>query len=193
MDDPLSAVDINVGVAIFENYIQRQLRNKTVILVTHQIQYLNQCDEVYVMKDGAVVERGTHEELLNIDKEYATMVKAFKSVPVRSSGELKQSLTDKQEIRPVIARNQAETRKNDKGHVKLDKGDNLTVDEPSNSGNLKADTYFTYINAAGGYMVAALVFTVFLANAGSTAFSSWWLATWINAGGGVSSVNSCEV
>lgn len=192
MDDPLSAVDINVGLAIFENYIQRQLRNKTVVLVTHQIQYLNQCDEVYVMKDGAVAERGTHEELLNLDKEYATMVKAYESVPVRSSGEIKQSLTDRQEICPVTAKNQAETRKNDKGPVKHDAGENLTVDEPSNSGNLKADTYFTYINAAGGYMIAALVFSVFLANAGSTAFSSWWLATWINAGGGVSLI-SCKM
>jgi len=40
LDDPLSAVDTHVGKALFEQCITGFLRNKTVVLVTHQLQYL---------------------------------------------------------------------------------------------------------------------------------------------------------
>ena len=38
LDDPLSAVDVHVGIHIFENCIQKALKDKTVIMVTHQLQ-----------------------------------------------------------------------------------------------------------------------------------------------------------
>lgn len=38
----------------------------------------------------------------------------------------------------------------------------------------------------GGYFISFVVILTFLVTVGSTAFSSWWLAVWINAGGGVS-------
>lgn len=38
LDDPLSALDVRVSKEIFHNCIQRQLKGKTVILATHQLQ-----------------------------------------------------------------------------------------------------------------------------------------------------------
>ena len=40
LDDPLSAVDVHVGRHLFTNCIRGFLKNKAVILVTHQLQYL---------------------------------------------------------------------------------------------------------------------------------------------------------
>lgn len=188
LDDPLSAVDVSVGANIFENYIQGELRNKTVILVTHQIQYLCYCDEVYVMKDGHITEQGTHEDLLKLDNEYASMVKqSICDSPSQTSSTVDRPLLNgKDSVLDVELKEPKAGKESLKTNIIRDGGETLTVEEPSNLGSLKPDTYFSYISAAGGYFVAVMVFLVFLANVGSTAFSSWWLATWIKAGGGVS-------
>lgn len=65
-------------------------------------------------------------------------------------------------------------------------GTALTVAEKSETGSVKSYTYHTYVQATGGYLVAILVFFTFFLNVGSSAFSTWWLAVWIKAGGGVS-------
>ncbi|KAK3908119.1 Multidrug resistance-associated protein 5 [Frankliniella fusca] len=177
VDDPLSAVDINVATHIFENYFKKELREKTVVLVSHQVQHLSQCDDVYFLKEGCIIEHGTHEELLKLDKEYAAMVKQVGPACQTSA--------------PTILNENGIALKtsNGEGDEKTDPekrnvGESLVVAEPSNLGSLKIDTYCQYIAAGGGHFVIFLVLCVFLANIGSTAFSSWWLASWINSGGG---------
>ncbi|KAK3596597.1 hypothetical protein CHS0354_020940 [Potamilus streckersoni] len=67
LDDPLSAVDSHVGKHIFDKVIGHKglLRNKTRVLVTHGVQWLPMVDEIIVLSNGQVCERGTFEELLN--------------------------------------------------------------------------------------------------------------------------------
>lgn len=67
LDDPLSAVDNHVGKQIFESCILGYLKNKTVILVTHQIQYLKKLDNIYLLKDGSLKHFTSYYDL----KEYA--------------------------------------------------------------------------------------------------------------------------
>ncbi|KAM7058312.1 LOW QUALITY PROTEIN: ATP-binding cassette sub-family C member 11 [Molossus nigricans] len=63
LDDPLSAVDAHVGKHIFEECIQKTLRGKTVVLVTHQLQHLQVCDQV-ISEDSRICEKGTHSKLI---------------------------------------------------------------------------------------------------------------------------------
>ena len=63
-DDTLSALDINVGTYILRECILDYLRDKTRLLVTHNMDYLKCCDHVIVMKEGAVEWQGTYQELL---------------------------------------------------------------------------------------------------------------------------------
>ncbi|KAG8242932.1 hypothetical protein J6590_056498, partial [Homalodisca vitripennis] len=49
LDDPLSAVDTHVGKHLFEDCVTGFLKDKTVVLVTHQLQYLNDVDHIVVM------------------------------------------------------------------------------------------------------------------------------------------------
>ncbi|XP_037090845.1 multidrug resistance-associated protein 5-like [Pollicipes pollicipes] len=74
LDDPLSAVDSNVGKHIFNHCVRGHLSGKTVLLVSHGAQYLSQCDEVLMMKEGRLVERGTHAELMERRGEYFKLV-----------------------------------------------------------------------------------------------------------------------
>ncbi|OMJ19580.1 Metal resistance protein YCF1 [Smittium culicis] len=67
LDDPLSAVDAHVGRNIMTNVIGPSglLHNKCRILVTHAVQYLPLIDQVIVMDNGEICEKGHYNELIN--------------------------------------------------------------------------------------------------------------------------------
>lgn len=79
MDDPLSAVDAHVGKALFTDAILGALRarGKTVILVTHALHFLSQCDYIYTMANGHIVEAGSYTELIARGGDFARLSKEF--------------------------------------------------------------------------------------------------------------------
>ncbi|XP_069749378.1 ATP-binding cassette sub-family C member 5-like isoform X2 [Narcine bancroftii] len=80
LDDPLSAVDAHVGAHMFTNAIKRGMKGKTVLFVTHQLQYLVDCDEALFMRDGCIAEQGTHEELMTLHEDYAALFNSVQQV-----------------------------------------------------------------------------------------------------------------
>ncbi|XP_074481011.1 ATP-binding cassette sub-family C member 12-like [Sebastes fasciatus] len=74
LDDPLSAVDAHVGKHIFEECIKKELQGKSVILITHQLQYLEFCDDILVLDDGEVREAGNHQALMEANGRYAQLI-----------------------------------------------------------------------------------------------------------------------
>lgn len=71
-DDCLSAVDARTENEIISN-LYNFLKSKTAIIITHRIFALFQFDKIIVLRDGEVVEHGTHEDLLKLDGLYAEM------------------------------------------------------------------------------------------------------------------------
>lgn len=183
LDDPLSAVDAYVGSYIFEKLILEALRNKSVLFVTHNIQFLKRCDEIYMMNGGKIVEHGTHEDLVRLDREYASMVKNSTIATEDNLSVVKSMGVTQRNTNDSEMQNAESAHKENYGKEKY-KGATLTVAEKSETGSVKSYTYHTYVQATGGYLVAILVFFTFFLNVGSSAFSTWWLAIWIKAGGG---------
>ena len=64
LDDSLSAVDAKTEQSIIQN-IQENRSNKTTIISTHRLSAVKEADEIIVLEDGQITERGTHEELLS--------------------------------------------------------------------------------------------------------------------------------
>lgn len=64
LDDSLSAVDANTEQQIIEN-IQNERADKTTIISTHRLTVIKEADEIIVLENGEIIERGTHEELIN--------------------------------------------------------------------------------------------------------------------------------
>lgn len=69
LDDPLSAVDSHVGKHIFEKCINDFLSDKICLLVTHQLQYLNDVNHVIVMNQGRIEAQGPFKTLEKLNKE----------------------------------------------------------------------------------------------------------------------------
>ncbi|QNK56273.1 ABC transporter ATP-binding protein [Paenibacillus sp. PAMC21692] len=72
LDDSVSAVDAVTETEIMET-IREIRRGKTTIVIAHRISALKHADAIVVMDGGAIVERGTHEELLARNGLYRTL------------------------------------------------------------------------------------------------------------------------
>ena len=81
LDDPLSAVDYNVGQHIFENCIKGLLRDKTRVLTSHQEQHMKEADQVTVLFKGRILEKGSFTEIQEKGVLNSTIDPLFKSTP----------------------------------------------------------------------------------------------------------------
>uniref|UniRef100_A0A1Y1K6E3 Uncharacterized protein n=1 Tax=Photinus pyralis TaxID=7054 RepID=A0A1Y1K6E3_PHOPY len=63
LDDPLSAVDAQVGQHIFGKCIKTFLKGKTIVLVTHQLHYLKRVEDIVVLDKGQIIAKGTRSML----------------------------------------------------------------------------------------------------------------------------------
>uniref|UniRef100_A0A8C7MYR0 Multidrug resistance-associated protein 4 n=1 Tax=Oncorhynchus kisutch TaxID=8019 RepID=A0A8C7MYR0_ONCKI len=87
LDDPLSAVDAEVGKHLFEQCICGLLRKKPRILVTHQLQYLKAADQILVLKEGHMVARGTFTELQGSGLDFTSLLKKDEEDEEEGKGE----------------------------------------------------------------------------------------------------------
>ncbi|XP_033729552.1 multidrug resistance-associated protein 9-like [Pecten maximus] len=185
LDDPLSAVDVHVGQHLFHMCIDKVLKNKTVVLVTHQLQYLKHCDEIYVMDDGEITEHGTHDSLLALHGQYTKVMEQYNSkmyfTDTTDDHSIEEDGTDKESI-DMKTNQQQNDMNNSMAAPSLDQNYEkgiLTNRETSAAGDITRETYMSYVNAGGGKIVTALVILLYMCFASSVAFSEWWLGIWI--------------
>jgi ATP-binding cassette subfamily B protein len=72
LDDPLSAVDAGTEEAILKE-LAGYYGSRTVIIISHRLSALQDCDTIVVLHQGAVVEQGKHGELLALQGHYAAI------------------------------------------------------------------------------------------------------------------------
>ena len=74
LDEATSSLDIKNETAVQEA-IANLTRNKTVIVIAHRMRTIMDADKIIVLKEGSIVQEGDHEQLINVQGEYSTMVK----------------------------------------------------------------------------------------------------------------------
>ncbi|MEP9409896.1 MAG: ABC transporter ATP-binding protein [Candidatus Brocadia sp.] len=72
LDDCLSAVDARVEDTIMKN-ILKNFPGRTLLVVTHRLPAIRDFDMIVVMKDGIIVEKGTHEQLIAANGLYTSL------------------------------------------------------------------------------------------------------------------------
>uniref|UniRef100_A0AAQ5Y6D1 ATP-binding cassette, sub-family C (CFTR/MRP), member 12 n=1 Tax=Amphiprion ocellaris TaxID=80972 RepID=A0AAQ5Y6D1_AMPOC len=192
LDDPLSAVDAHVGKHIFEECVKKELQGKSIILVTHQLQYLEFCDDILVLEDGEILEAGNHEDLMTAKGRYAQLISNYQleqsKVRVSPEALLWQHYSVSVALRKVAVKpSQQFFNAFDMSDEKDDEtkaSDQLVSQELSTEGAVSWRIYQQYCKAAGGYIVTFLTILNIVLMIGSTAFSNWWLSYWLGQGDG---------
>ncbi|MFA2568196.1 ABC transporter ATP-binding protein [Bacillus wiedmannii] len=72
MDEPTAALDIKSEEQLY-NQFYLLTRQKTVLLISHRFSTVKMVDSIIVIKDGEVIEQGSHEALMDKQGEYAKM------------------------------------------------------------------------------------------------------------------------
>lgn len=73
-DEPTSSLDSMIETDIMNN-IKQLGKNRTTIIIAHRLSTIQDCDEIIVLDSGKVVERGTHEQLLDQNGRYNELLK----------------------------------------------------------------------------------------------------------------------
>ena len=73
-DEPTSAIDADAEYRIF-NRIYNFFDNKTVLIISHRFSTVRNADRIIVIKDGKILEEGSHSELMKKNSVYANSFK----------------------------------------------------------------------------------------------------------------------
>ena len=113
LDEATSAIDVRTE-RIVQEALDRVSKNRTTIVIAHRLSTIKSADKIIVMRQGELVEEGTHESLLrNEDSVYHGLVHA-QELTMEAEEEID---TDKAALQKV---NTAETEKSDSGRTARD-------------------------------------------------------------------------
>ncbi|XP_033123425.1 ATP-binding cassette sub-family C member 9-like isoform X2 [Anneissia japonica] len=188
LDDPLSALDVHVGSQVFNEGIMGLLieKGKTVVLVTHQIQYVEFAHQIIVMDDGKVLTQGTLDEIRSDDPElYRSWQKSMAQKESESEmSEIESADEERMKLKKQISiRESAEVR--DQISKKNSETGKLIEEEEIVRGSVSYKMYFYYINAMGK-LLAVLVLVSCISVTGMMVGTNFWLSEWSEAGIAVS-------
>ncbi|GAA5414697.1 ABC transporter ATP-binding protein [Ureaplasma ceti] len=72
LDEATSSIDTKTELEI-QNAMLRLMKNKTSFVIAHRLSTIQNADQILVLKDGHIIERGTHQELLDAEGFYAQL------------------------------------------------------------------------------------------------------------------------
>lgn len=186
LDDIFSAVDAHTGTEIFKECIRGALKDKTILLVTHQVDFLHNADLILVMRDGKIVQSGKYNELRDSDLDFSALVAAHETSmelvetnPAVSSVNVKQAPESphKQVPRSVENGSGQSELNGEPGESKSDKGSSkLIEDEERETGRVSLSVYKKYSTEVYGWWGITVVILISILWQLSQMSSDYWLA-----------------
>ncbi|XP_078024170.1 ATP-binding cassette sub-family C member 8 isoform X7 [Epinephelus lanceolatus] len=184
LDDPFSALDIHLSDHLMQDGILKLLREekRTVVLVTHKLQYLPHADWIIAMKDGTIQTEGTLKDIQKSDSE---LFEQWKTLMHRQDHEFETteaaSMTDmerKNLRRAMYSREAARTEEEDEEEesVESDDDDNLSQVMRQRA-TIPWRSCGTYLSSAGLLLLSLLLLSQLLKHSLMVAID-YWLAHW---------------
>jgi ATP-binding cassette subfamily C protein len=72
MDEATSSLD-NITEKFIVEAIEQLKKNRTIIIIAHRLSTVKNCDQLYILKQGEIIEQGTYNELIQKNKEFKDM------------------------------------------------------------------------------------------------------------------------
>uniref|UniRef100_A0A8R1TR26 Uncharacterized protein n=1 Tax=Onchocerca volvulus TaxID=6282 RepID=A0A8R1TR26_ONCVO len=197
LDDIFASLDRQVADRIFRHAVLEMLANKTVVMVTTDIQRLSKCDRICYMDGGEIKAIGTHNELLEKCEAYALYCEhSIYSDEIKSISEIAEEqhgfgddfvkIDTPQRTQKFV---KAGAKTSDEfqasaSMMNLTKLDGQLVMDEENFGSSTVSwtVYKRYIDAAGGRWIWVILLLAFVGNVIASIFSTAWLSQWLKHG-----------
>ncbi|XP_037656314.1 multidrug resistance-associated protein 4 isoform X1 [Choloepus didactylus] len=183
LDDPLSAVDAEVGRHLFELCICQTLHEKITILVTHQLQYLKAASQILILKDGEMVQKGTYTEFLKSGLDFGSLLRKENeeaeqstipgSPTLRNRTFSESSVWSQQSSRPSLKEGSPEDQVLENIQVTLS-------EESRSEGTVGLKAYKNYFSAGAHWFIIILLLLLNIATLVAYVLQDWWLSYWAN-------------
>ncbi|KAJ9706090.1 hypothetical protein PVL29_001589 [Vitis rotundifolia] len=170
LDDPFSAVDAHTAASLFNEYVMGALSSKTVILVTHQVDFLPAFDSVLLMSEGEILQAATYDQLMHSSQEFWDLVEAHKGT---AGSERQQDHASSQ--KPNTSKGEIQTiyTKEEFGETS---GDQLIKKEERETGDTGFKPYIQYLKHSKGFLYFSLSTMFHLIFTVGQLIQSYWLA-----------------
>lgn len=185
LDDPLSAVDTHVGRHLFDQCMRGFLRDDIVLLVTHQLQFMEQADLIVIMDKGRVSAVGTFESMRKSGLDFAKLLMQADKTEEANTG-----------ANGDVAERQVLSRQNSKMRSRQDSvssmgsvaesapGDSpMQVQESCEQGKIGLKLYKKYFGASGGYFLFSVMLFFCISAQILASGGDYFLSYWVNKNG----------
>ncbi|XP_051141959.1 ABC transporter C family member 4-like [Andrographis paniculata] len=177
LDDVFSAVDAHTGSEIFKECVRGSLRDKTILLVTHQVDFLHNVDQILVMREGMIVQSGKYNNLLESGMDFKALVSAHEA-----SMELVDVETSESKPSPAVTTQRSFKQEENGGNDSQEHGDShgrsskLIREEERAQGRVSLQVYKQYCAESFGWwgVVGMIFFSITWQ--GTLMSSDYWLA-----------------
>lgn len=184
LDDPLSAVDAHVGAHIFKHCISDFLKDKTVIMSCHQLQYAATADQILLL-DGETIREcwnGSYSDLLAADLHLSQLMREYGASAVELQPEpepepgLGSHAKAEPEPEPQLQQKYNVGADGPPENSKPSDGKTMTTEERQ-TGKVKLEVYKSYAIVFGA-CAFGLVFVWFCLGQLSQVLTDWWMGRW---------------
>uniref|UniRef100_A0AAZ3PWX4 ATP-binding cassette, sub-family C (CFTR/MRP), member 9 n=1 Tax=Oncorhynchus tshawytscha TaxID=74940 RepID=A0AAZ3PWX4_ONCTS len=161
LDDPFSALDIHLSDHLMQEGILKFLQDdkRTVVLVTHKLQYLIHADWIIAMKDGSVLREGTLKDIQTHDVE---LYEHWKTLMNRQDQELEKTALERKTLRRAFYSREAKNQVDDdeeEEEEEEEEDDNMST-TTSRRSKIPWRVCWQYLSSGGFLMVFLMVFSI---------------------------------
>ncbi|MCL7023890.1 hypothetical protein MKW94_028354, partial [Papaver nudicaule] len=166
LDDPFSAVDAHTGSQLFQECLMGILSDKTILYVTHQVEFLPAADLILMMQEGNIIQGGRFDELLKQNIGFELLVGAH-SEALESISNVEISSRTSEKAMPSLETDIDNTTnayllgkhdsEQDLSLEIIDKGGRLTQEEERETGSIGKEIYISYLTLVWGGALIPLI------------------------------------
>uniref|UniRef100_A0A4W6EMC8 ATP-binding cassette, sub-family C (CFTR/MRP), member 8 n=1 Tax=Lates calcarifer TaxID=8187 RepID=A0A4W6EMC8_LATCA len=177
LDDPFSALDIHLSDHLMQDGILKLLREekRTVVLVTHKLQYLPHADWIIAMKDGTIQTEGTLKDIQNTEPE---LFEQWKTLMHREDQEFEKVNLERKNLRRAMYSREAVRTEEDEEEESLESDDDDNLSQVMRQrATIPWRSCGTYLSSAGLVLLTLLLLSQLLKHSLMVAID-YWLAHW---------------